>query len=126
MTSGHIAGHKAHMCVIDEIEPYTESQLVTQIRATVGGHGGPAILWRNSSGQFCANGRTVHYGLCVGSADLIGIRRSDGRFIAIEVKTTSGRVSQEQHQFIELVRANGGLAGVARSVEEAMEIVNDK
>jgi dihydroxyacid dehydratase/phosphogluconate dehydratase len=40
-------------------------------------------------------------------------------FTSIEVKTPTGRVKPEQQQWLEVVQAAGGIAGVARSVEEA-------
>ena len=66
--------------------------------------------------------RRLHAGLCVGSSDIIGIT-PDGRFLAVEVKTKTGRVSDEQQRFIDAVRRKGGVAGVARSVEEALQIL---
>ena len=69
------------------------------------------------------NARALHAGLCVGSSDLIGFTR-DGRFLAIEVKTDTGRATQEQRQFIAIVREFGGYAGIARSVQDAIEITN--
>ena len=59
-----------------------------------------------------------------GAADLIGIIKPSGRFLAIEVKTARGRLRPEQANFLRLVKAFGGVAGVARSVEEAHAIVN--
>lgn len=44
-------------------------------------------------------------------------------FTAIEVKGPKTRVTAQQHGFIDLVRRNGGRAGIARSVEEAGEII---
>jgi hypothetical protein len=79
---------------------------------------------RNNTGVAERDGRVVKYGLCVGSSDLIGLRRRDGKFIAIEVKAPSGRVSPEQEMFIQRIRASGGLAGVARTVEDALAILH--
>lgn len=93
--------------------------------------------WRNNVGT-AHQGRTIHkagaqvtladsrmiaFGLCVGSADIIGIRHSDGRFIAIEVKTGKGKTTTEQDRFIFHVQHCGGIAGVARSVDDAIKIV---
>lgn len=58
-----------------------------------------------------------------GYSDLTGWRRSDGKFVAIEVKTNRGRASKEQLHFIEQVKQAGGLAGIARSVEQARNII---
>ena len=59
-----------------------------------------------------------------GVSDLIGW--TQGRFVAIEVKASRGRVTDEQKAFIDLVRRSGGVAGVARSVEEARAILAGK
>lgn len=70
------------------------------------------------------NARMITFGLCVGSADLIGIA-PDGRFMAVEVKTNSGRPSAEQLKFIAHVNENGGVAGIARSTKDALELINN-
>lgn len=66
-------------------------------------------------------GRPLHAGLCVGSSDLIGYRQVDGvaQFVALEVKSATGRASKEQSQFLEHITAAGGCAGVVRSVADA-------
>ena len=46
-------------------------------------------------------------------------------FTSVEVKTATGRVSTEQRQWLEAVQAAGGIAGVARSVEDALRIVTE-
>lgn len=75
------------------------------------------------------SGRVLHSGLCVGSADLIGYRVQEiggqrvARFAAVEVKSATGRPSREQQAFLAKVQADGGLAGIARSVEEARAIL---
>ena len=44
-------------------------------------------------------------------------------FTSIEVKTPTGRLRAEQEQWLKVVRAAGGIAGVARSVEDAQALV---
>ena len=67
----------------------------------------------------------VRYGIHnPGGSDLIGFFES--RFCAIEVKTESGRMATEQLDFIQLVRSHGGLAGVARSISDAKDIINGR
>lgn len=46
-------------------------------------------------------------------------------YTAIEVKSKTGRPTSEQLIFIDLVRGAGGSAGIARSPEEAEDILND-
>jgi hypothetical protein len=43
-------------------------------------------------------------------------------FTSIEVKTPTGRVKPEQQQWLDAVQSAGGIAGVARSVEDALRI----
>lgn len=69
-----------------------------------------------------ANARMMQAGLCKGGSDIIGIS-PDGRFLAIEVKTPKGRPTKEQMRFIEAVRNAGGIAGIARSPEEALDLI---
>lgn len=78
------------------------------------------------------NARRASFGLCVGSSDLIGFReititpemvgQKIAAFLAVEVKAEAGRPTTEQKAFIEAVRSRGGLAGIARSVEQALAI----
>jgi hypothetical protein len=69
------------------------------------------------------NAQLMTFGLCVGSADIIGIHKPTGRFLAIEVKTKTGKPTKEQINFIEQVRAANGIAGIARSVQEALDLL---
>ncbi len=80
------------------------------------------LIWRQNTGAYQdPSGRLIRYGLGTGSSDIIGICM-DGTFLAVEVKTPTGRVSPAQEAFIEAVRRRGGRAGVARSPEEAVRI----
>lgn len=62
-------------------------------------------------------------GLGLGSSDLICIVPPTGRLLAIECKSERGRTTEEQDRWLEQVRKYGGVAGVARSVEEAFALV---
>ena len=95
---------------------------------------GTCRLFRNNTGTLRdINGRPVTFGLCKGSADLIGWRsvtitpemvgQQVAVFTSIEVKSSSGRVKPEQQQWLNAVQAAGGIAGVARSVGEAMDLL---
>lgn len=95
---------------------------------------GDVRLFRNNVGVLQdRNGQYVNYGLARGSSDLIGWRtvtitpsmvgQQLAVFAAIEVKSATGRVSDEQQNFIDAVNRAGGYAGVARSIEEAGSIV---
>lgn len=79
------------------------------------------------------NPRLLHAGLCKGSSDLIGWRSITvtpemvglrvALFLAVEVKTPRGRPTSEQVNFLHRVQADGGMAGIARSVEDALGII---
>tara|TARA_R100001510_G_C7638374_1_gene196230 strand:- start:136 stop:474 length:339 start_codon:yes stop_codon:yes gene_type:complete len=55
-----------------------------------------------------------------GVSDILGVD-SSGRFIAIEVKALKGRLSENQKTFIDDINKHGGLAFVARSVDDVRE-----
>ena len=82
-------------------------------------------VFRNNVGVAqTANGSVIRYGLMVGSGDLIGwkthrVTESDvGKdlavFVSVEVKTSTGRVSDAQKIWMEQVNKHGGIAIVAR------------
>lgn len=82
------------------------------------------ILHRAPGQVTLADARMITFGLAVGSADLIGITPG-GKFLAVEVKTLKGRATKQQLNFIDQVRKSGGIAGIARSPAEALELLND-
>jgi hypothetical protein len=95
------------------------------------------ITWRNeTSGAYVGkvihkdarivtlqNAQLMTFGLCVGSADIIGIHKPTGRFLAFEVKTKTGKPTKEQLNFIEQVRAANGIAGIVRSTQDALDLL---
>lgn len=83
-----------------------------------------AVLFRANVGQgLTYDGRHLDTGLPKGFSDLFGFRKSDGRAVFIEVKTPTGRIRPEQQNFINKMRLYGALAGVARSVQDARNII---
>lgn len=99
----------------------TEAELLKHCMLEVAKCG--AWAWRNNRGMFLSldGNRKQRAGLQVdGSSDLIGFT-ADGKFLAIEVKTETGRVSLEQQRFIDLVNKNGGVAFVARSIQDVRD-----
>ncbi|KXY09159.1 hypothetical protein AT267_06445 [Bacillus cereus] len=83
-----------------------------------------AIVFRANVGTFkTADGRTVSTGLPKGFSDLFGYRKSDGKMFFIEVKNEKGRLRPDQKHFIETMHKNGAIAGVARSPEDAIELI---
>ena len=92
------------------------------------------LVWRQDTGAYKnpKSGRLVKYGLCKGSSDVIGaipveitqdmVGKKFAIFGAWEVKTATGRIRPEQLTFIAAVQKAGGRAGVARSVQDALDI----
>lgn len=56
--------------------------------------------------------------------DMVG--RRIGQFLAGEVKTGTGRVSDKQAAFLRAIEMNGGRAGVWRSADDALAMVLGK
>ncbi len=94
------------------------------------GQGWAGRLVSNQAGRVTLqDARPLIAGLCTGSSDLIGWRSIEvtaemvGRrlavFAAVEVKSSIGRPTEQQRAFLAAVQDAGGIACVARSVEEA-------
>ena len=110
----------------------TEQQIQQQIRLSCSR--GPVRLYRNNCGVLQdRRGVPVRYGLQPGSSDLIGWRtvtvtpemvgQQLAVFTSIEVKAASGRLRPAQRQWLDAVQAAGGVAGVARSVDDARALL---
>jgi|TARA_R100000406_G_scaffold51221_1_gene34789 hypothetical protein len=93
-------------------------------------------LFRNQVGQLPdpRTGRPVQFGLAKGSADIVGwttktiteddVGKSYAIFTSIEVKTPTGRLTGLQQNWLHTVQTAGGIAGVARSPEDALQIIS--
>lgn len=98
-----------------------ETVLMNQIMAALAG---TCRLFRINVGKFrTKDGRIISTGVPAGFSDLFGVRISDGRAVFIEVKTDTGKPTARQKKFLAAMRKVNALAGIARSVEEAIEIV---
>ena len=80
-----------------------------------------ARVERNQSGLFREGERFIRVG-SKGKADLT-VYLKDGRYAEIEVKSPTGRITEAQFKRVYAIRAAGGLAGIARSVEDAFGII---
>ena len=100
-----------------------EHDIQNAIRAALAPY---AVIFRANVGRMeTPDGRYFSTGLPVGFSDLFGVRKSDGKAVFIEVKTASGRVSQFQYNFLEMMRKNGAIAGIARSPEQAIKLITE-
>lgn len=112
-----------------------ETDLQQRIRLALGTH--PELrIFRNQVGSLPdpRTGRLVQFGLARGSADLIGWRtlvitpemvgQRVAVFTSLEIKTPTGRLAPAQRHWLHAVEGAGGIAGVARSVGDALQIVS--
>ena len=126
-----------------------EAILSAEIRIALGSQARHCRLWRNHAGTFFAGrlvredtkGRTVMLenasrvtgGLTTGAADLIGITsivitpgmvgQTVAVFTSAEVKVGTAKPRPDQQQWCDMVLAMGGRAGIIRSVDDAVRLV---
>lgn len=113
-----------------------ETAVQNKILAALSGF---ATLFRNNVGAYkTESGAWVRYGVCnPGGSDVLGwvskvitkdmVGQRVAIFVAIEVKAPGGhtdpkRLAAQEH-FVQVVADAGGLAGFARSTEDAMDII---
>ena len=111
----------------------SETGIQQQIRLALGSCPGVKMFRNNVGAYKDPTGRVIRYGLFVGSADLIGWRtvtitpdmvgQSLAQFVSVEVKTPTGRLSPEQETWQVAVQKAGGIAVVARSVDDISFLV---
>jgi hypothetical protein len=111
-----------------------ETKIQQEIRLALGTD--PKVrLFRNQVGQLPdpRTGRPVQFGLAKGSADLVGFKTITitpemvgdtlAVFTSIEVKTPNGRLTTPQRNWLHVVKTAGAIAGVARSPEDAIRLL---
>jgi hypothetical protein len=107
----------------------SEVKIQNEILAAIGSRP-DCRLFRNHVGRVQDQFARWHtFGLCPGSADLIGWRaltvtpehvgQTLAVFLSIEVKTDKGKPSPEQLRWQKVVGQHGGIAMIARSAAEA-------
>lgn len=108
---------------------------------------GAALVFRANVGQAWTGSKFERRGACMvihdprpfttglppGFSDLFGlvpvtitpdmVGQTFARFVALEVKTATGRPSEKQKKFLAAVERNGGLAGVVRSPDDALGMI---
>ena len=99
-------------------------------------HVADLTLWRNNRGSVeLDGGKRLTYGVGPnGASDLIGFRtivvtqamvgKRIAQFVAVECKAPGAEPSDDQISFIDRIQAAGGIAGIARSVRDAENIIN--
>jgi hypothetical protein len=107
----------------------TEAQILKAVMALLKRHPKVAQCWRQNSGTFQERNRdgSVRYiraNTAKGMSDIMGVMK-DGRTLAIEVKSATGRMRPGQEEFLATIRQAGGVAGVCRSVEDAQALLEE-
>lgn len=60
-----------------------------------------------------------------GAADTAGILAPNGKRLELEIKTDSGKQSKEQRNWERMIKNLGGIYGVIRSPEEAINLIKN-
>ena len=102
----------------------SEAQILKAIMQLLHKHPKVGRAWRQNSGTatYESNGKTryVRSNTAKGMSDIMGILK-DGRTLAIEVKSAKGVVMAHQHEFLNSIAIAGGIAFVARSVDDVVD-----
>jgi hypothetical protein len=111
----------------------SEAAIQQQIRLALSRAG--SVMHRNNIGAYRDDqGRVIRYGVGnPGGSDLIGwtpvlithemVGGMLGVFTAIEVKAPKGRPTEAQLNFLRQVQLGGGIAGIARSTQDALALL---
>lgn len=88
----------------------------------------------NAGDVLIRNARFLSAGLHPGSPDLIGwhtieitpdmVGKKVAVFVGVEVKTKTGKPTPEQTNFVKQILDAGGIAGIARSVNDLEDIIH--
>jgi hypothetical protein len=107
----------------------SEADILRAIMQLLKRHPRVAQCWRQNSGTFAERNRDgstryIRANTQKGMSDIMGVLR-DGRTLAIEVKSRIGRMRPGQEEFLQTIRQAGGVAGVCRSVDDAVRLLGD-
>jgi hypothetical protein len=82
------------------------------------------VVIRNNTGAFVSQGqngkkRLIKFGQ-TGSSDIIACSK-EGKFVAVECKSDTGKVTPYQSDFLRRVESNNGIAVVVRSIDDMIK-----
>lgn len=95
-----------------------EAGALAEVLKALRAHPGVAWCERQNTGAARVGNRFIRFGW-PGCADVLG-QLTDGRFLAVEAKSKTGRPSPEQVAFMARIRAAGGVAFVARDLRDVV------
>ena len=101
-----------------------EAGALTEVMTALKSHSSVAWCHRQNTGSLRVGKRFIRFGW-VGCSDIVG-QMTDGRFLACEVKSPSGKPTAEQSAFISQINSNGGLAFIARNCADVFKNLGEK
>jgi hypothetical protein len=98
-----------------------ESAALIEVLKALRAH--PTVAWceRMNSGMARVGNRYIRFGWA-GCSDLLGMLR-DGRILAVEVKSSSGKLRPAQAVFLDRVNAAGGVGFMARDLRDVHQFL---
>lgn len=115
-----------------------ETVLQNQIRLAISAECRDSTIFRNHCGALkdSRTNRLVTFGLSPGSPDLVGwktveitpdmVGQQVAVFCGIEIKTPTGTLRDDQAHWLDRLSKAGGIAGVARSIEDAVVLLTGR
>ena len=101
-----------------------EAGALAEVMTALKSHSSVAWIHRQNTGSLRVGKRFIRFGW-PGCSDILGQLR-DGRFLACEVKSPTGKPTPEQSAFISQINSNGGLAFIARNCADVFrELQNE-
>lgn len=105
-------------------EVESEKSIEIRVRVALAAAGVLVMKHTVESCYACGKKPSKRTGLGLGCSDLICVVPPKGRFLGIEMKRPkTGRLRAEQNCWLAVVRRFGGVTGVAKSVADAMALV---
>ena len=84
-------------------------------------------VYRGNVGlAYTKDGRAFRTGLPAGFPDLFGFKKKNQKMFFIEGKTPTGRIRQSQINFHMALMHDKAIHGIARSIDDALKIVNEE
>ena len=96
-----------------------EAAALVEVLKAVRAH--PLVEWceRMNSGAAKVGNRFIRFGW-PGCPDVLG-QLKDGRLLGMEVKSRTGRLRPEQSVFLDRIRGAGGVAFIARDLQDVVK-----
>lgn len=101
----------------------TEADLMRSVMIALS-QDGHQVFRANVGLFFTKDGRPIRSGLPVGFSDLFGFTQ-DARPFFLEIKTATGRATEQQLAFLAAMQRRGAVAAVVRSVLDAQQVLRN-